>query len=57
MQVTLQLRPSEADTLARIAFAERRTTRRQAEQLLAEALAQRAEQITTQRIKEAPMPA
>jgi hypothetical protein len=47
MQVTLQLRASEADILTRLAFAERRTARRQAEQLLAEALAQRAEQTTT----------
>lgn len=48
MQVTLQLRPTEAHVLARLAFDERRTPRRQAEQLLAEALARRIAQTTGQ---------
>ena len=40
MQVTLQLRPKEADQLVRLAVSERRTPRRVARRLLSEALAQ-----------------
>ena len=48
MQITLQLRASEADVLTRMALSERRTARRQAEYLLAEALARQAKEAKEQ---------
>ncbi len=43
MQVTVQLRPDEADKLRQIAFAERRTPKAQAAHLLAAMLKQKQE--------------
>lgn len=50
MQVTLMLRPGEADVLRKLAHSERRTPRAQAAVLLAEALNQQAQQPTKETV-------